>query len=115
MWLSEEIASSGKEVSQPRLGCITKVQDDKVTVKADCVYDDIYVISPSGISSIPQVGDEVVVFPMGENAACGTINKRESFVSDGEVYLSTSSGAYVWLKNDGTVVINGQVFSKEAN
>lgn len=113
MWLSEEIATAGKDTFQPRIGYITKVNKDKVTVKADGDYKDINVLVASGINSMPCVGDEVVVFPMGESAVCSGLSKENTTAQNEEIYISNSAGAYVWLKKDGAVVINGHVFNKE--
>ena len=113
MWLSEEIATSGKDMFQPRLGHVVKTNKDKVTVKADGDYNDVAVINVNNIESMPTVGDEVVVFPVGDSAVCSTLTSRHSSVQEGEIYISNDNGAYIWLKNDGTIVINGQVFNKE--
>ena len=113
MWLSEEIATSGKENFEPKLGYITRVNKNRVTVKADTDYSDIKLMSDSTIKSAPRVGDEAIVFPIGDSAVCSVLSSEAGDTKDDEICISNNAGAYILLKSDGTIIINGQTFKKE--
>ncbi len=113
MWLSEEIASVGKNSEQVSLGHVIKAESGKITVKNGEDYKDIPLMAPGCINYVPQSGEEVVIVNLGEQAVCSTISAARGNINPGELYIGTQSGAYIWLKNNGQVVINGQVFEKE--
>lgn len=68
---------------------------------------------PRGIQSLPCLGDEVLQLTIdGRPRVIGT---RVSLagLEPGELRLSSSGGAVIHLKNDGTIQLNGLTITKQ--
>lgn len=114
MWISGKLADGTKDSNEISVGTVLSSGDGKVTVTAGGEYKQIAVLCPAGITGMPLEGDEVVVFPTGDGAVCSPVSPGSSGVLPGEIMIRAASGAYIHLKADGTAVINGRVFAKEA-
>lgn len=115
MWISGQIADNSRKNSEISKGSVVKITPEGVTVKSGEEYKDIPLISPSGMKYVPTEGEEVAVFPMEDGAVCSPMYVKDNELDVGELMLKVPSGAYIWLRNNGQVVINGQVIEKEEN
>ena len=83
---------------------------DVIHVKTDMERRAPMIAVPYGVSvCIPQ-GERVLMLP--ESGVClGAVNHADDLLP-GEIRLCSAGGAVLYLKADGTVEINGQVFPK---
>ncbi len=112
MWIPQMIKDSQNRRSAGT-GKVTYSGADKVTVSSYEEYDSISRAVPYGIAYVPPKGSKVVLVPLGDAAVCVGVESQDTEdLSAGEVMLYSAGGASILLKNDGTVVINGQKFEK---
>lgn len=106
MWLTRQFEQkSGAQVTSGEVS-----GGETLTVNGESVHVAPELILPYGFSSTPPAGNQAVM--LGGMCA-GVSAVQDSRLEEGEVCLYSSGGAEILLKNDGTVVINGQVFEKE--
>lgn len=107
-----------------KTGTITSVHKDtdadkiSVTVQADIgqEYRRIpFVTSAPGIYYIPTVGEHVVVYDRGDGTRAAMHPKPAAQsppavpdISSGEYGIVTDDGAFVLIRNDGSIVIDGK-------
>ena len=110
MWISEAI--SGKGGSAPFTAAVSHSSSGKVTVGSSEGSGVAEQFLPYGIESVPPKGARAVVVPAGRTLClCGVAPSADHELEAGEIALYSSGGASIILKNDGTVVINGTVFT----
>lgn len=109
MFLSEKWKSSRETAEEGSLGTIS-VGGETSTVTAAGMQVSSAVFGPSGMHWIPQRGDSVLVIKAGgtENCVVGVEMQTPEDMQPGEIRLE-SQGASLWLKNDGTICLEGQV------
>ena len=109
MWLAKQMAARTGGAESVTAGHVTAAQGT-LTVSADGEYRDVSVYAPSGIAARPKIGDQVLLIEMdGEKQMAGAKCDMEGLLP-GELRLRSAGGAEIVLKNNGQVVINGQVF-----
>lgn len=113
MWISEKITKNKK--SRPTLNANVSYSNGYSTsVCGSNDFADIDKIAPYGIAYVPPRDERAVVIPVGRGQVCaGVVCSNFASVKPGELMLFSEGGAKILLKNDGSVVINGQVFSAE--
>lgn len=72
---------------------------------ADGVY------TPFGFSSVAPSGEKALIIPTPNGEMIAGYKMRPRVLESGEVELFSQGGAYILLKNDGSVVINGLTIS----
>lgn len=72
------------------------------------------IVSPTGIISLPKVGQEVFIVPTisGEYICLGGIS-TDTTILDGELKLFSTGGASIHLKLNGDIVLNGLTITKD--
>ena len=113
MWLSEKLRGSQRpDKASADLG-VTTIGGGKSGVYARGEVRNLTVCTPGGVCWQPRSGDKVVVLkggPGGEEAfVLGVQSEEDVSIADGEVYLH-SGGASIWLRNDGSIELTGQLF-----
>ena len=89
----------------------TTVAGGNAAVFTDGEYRGVRVFSPGGYVWRPAVGDDVLVLktPDGTYAlGAETVGAPED-MQPGDVFVRAASGASVYLKTDGTVLVSGDV------
>lgn len=71
--------------------------------------DEVY--TPFGFSSVAPIGEKALVIPTPNGEMIAGYKMRRRVLEEGEVELFSQGGAYILLKNDGSVVINGLTIS----
>lgn len=106
MWLTRQFEQkAGAQVTSGEVS-----GGETLTVTSESVHIAPQLLLPYGFSSTPPSGNQAVLL----NGMCaGVAAVQDSRLEEGEVCLYSAGGAEILLKNDGTVVINGQVFAKE--
>lgn len=107
MWMSKRIvATSGKEVAEK--GKVT-LSDNQLEAGATVTRRNIDSYAPYGYKSVPPVDEDVIMLESNDGAVVlGALSKDEN-IESGEVKISSLGGAYIILKNNGDIVLNGLV------
>ena len=109
MWLSKNMVKSMKS---GHLSELTEVSDGSTAAFAGFGRNGkgrYFMASPGGILYHPQSGDRAVVVSTAAGEICtGIIQESDTDIEAGELKLYSSGGASIVLKNDGTVLINGE-------
>ncbi|WP_288529374.1 hypothetical protein [uncultured Eubacterium sp.] len=107
MWMSKRIvATSEKEVAEK--GKVT-LSDNQLEAGATVTRRNIDSYAPYGYKSVPPVDEDVIMLESNDGAVVlGTLSKDEN-IESGEVKISSLGGAYIILKNNGDIVLNGLV------
>lgn len=107
MWMSKRIvATSEKEVAEK--GKVT-LSDNQLEAGATVTRRNIDSYAPYGYKSVPPVDEDVIMLESNDGAVVlGTLSKDED-IESGEVKISSLGGAYIILKNNGDIVLNGLV------
>ena len=105
MWMSKRIvATSEKEVAEK--GKVT-LSDNQLEAGATVTRRNIDSYAPYGYKSVPPVDEDVIMLESNDGAVVlGALSKDED-IESGEVKISSLGGAYIILKNNGDIVLNG--------
>ena len=109
MWLTKQ--TTQKETEDPiRIGKVT-IEGERPGVYTDYEQRDASIVSPGGYIWRPKYGDDVLIIKCGNNElfTAGIQSTEENTISAGEVMIKSADGGYIYLKNDGSILINGQV------
>lgn len=71
------------------------------------------VFSPRGINYRPCEGDNILLMPVENSDVCVGVLCNSAGLASGELSLSSSGGANIHLKNDGSIVLNGLVITRD--
>jgi phage gp45-like len=112
MWISKQIVKNEDEpISQT--GKSTLNSDGSVEVVSTGVNRDVKMYAPFGYSYSLPTGINVLL-TQGDGTQTGIgVELDSKNLKSGEIKITSSSGAYIYLKQDGSVVINGLAISKE--
>ncbi|MGN0522378.1 MAG: hypothetical protein ACI4IQ_07055 [Eubacterium sp.] len=112
MWISRQMPrSEGDDVIQT--GKVTLNNDGEVEAVSTGVERNLEIYAPFGYSySMPSGCEVLLTQSNGEKTALGVIMNGEG-LECGEIKISAESGAYVLLKNNGSVIINGLEISSD--
>ncbi len=113
MWLTNYLSVNSRKKQNAACGDITQANANTVAVQASVEHRGLPVVAPYGIVYMPPVGENSVVLPTEEGEICLGVIAKEKNLNPGELMLFSKGGASVILKNDGSVIINGQVFGGE--
>ncbi len=112
MWISQKMGVLGQTGVQTQLGEVSN-STGGITVQAVGEYSNIPIASPWGITYLPPKGTKVLVLESSETILCTGAVMDTTGLAAGELKLTSVGGACIYLKNNGEVVINGQVFPKQ--
>lgn len=111
MWLTSFL-NKDRQINTATKGSITGSQQRKIQVDASTQHRDVAVVAPYGIAYVPPVGEGAVIVPFEGGEACvGVISDAPNKLNRGELMLYSMGGASIVLKNDGSVLINGEKVS----
>lgn len=107
MWMSKKIVTtSEKEFAEK--GKVT-LSDNQLEAGATVTRRNIESYAPYGYKSVPPIDEDVIMLESNDGAVVlGALNKNDGLES-GEVKISSLGGAYIILKNNGDIVLNGLV------
>ncbi len=112
MWIPEAISGSDK-TKNPFFGNVVYSSGGNIDITGNESIKNIEAVTPYGVAYVPPKGTRAVVLPVGNTAVvCGISGKIPFELNEGEVGFYSSGGASIVLKNDGTVLINGQEFER---
>jgi phage gp45-like len=73
--------------------------------------DEVY--APYGFCSYAPSGEKALIIPTNSGDAAVGYKMSVRYIMPGEVMLFSQGGAYITLKNDGSVIINGLTITPE--
>lgn len=113
MWVSKQLTQKSKEEQTPKRMTVTAPGAAGYTMQAGEEERGVQLVAPFGIAYAPLPGQKALVLPLQDTACCLGVWMPDRQLKPGELMLYAASGATIYLKEDGSVVINGQVFPKE--
>lgn len=106
MWISERMAKS-QQTQQMQTGTSTLNDKGKVEAVSTGAERNIKMFAPYGYCfSLPKGMEIMLANGDGQQSAVGVLMEVND-IESGEIKITSLSGAYIHLKNDGSVVING--------
>lgn len=112
MWLSKRMCQNEVE-ERAENGSVTLSSSDTIETNSSIRVREISSYSPYGYSSLPPVGEEVMLVPSADGQAIVGTRIKASTLESGEILITSKGGASIRLRNDGSVVINSLTISKE--
>ncbi|QAT48512.1 hypothetical protein EQM14_01245 [Caproiciproducens sp. NJN-50] len=110
MWISQKIIAAQSAKPSAELAKMT----GSAAAQGVNEYRGLPFAGPWGIAYQPPNAAQAVIVSTSAGDACiGTMAAGRD-LKPGELLLYSSGGAELYLKNNGDIVINGQVFQKEA-
>ena len=111
MWISQRMIAAGAAKPSADLASVT----GGAAAQGTSEYRGLPFAGPWGIAyQPPNAARAVIVATNAGNACIGTLAAARG-LAPGELLLYSSGGAELYLKNNGDIVINGQVFRKEGS
>ena len=107
MWLAIKITARRSR----EIGAAT---EEETGLVGECEYRELSSCSPYGLWWQAPLGQEILTVNYG--GAClglGVVAPRQRQLLPGEVCLYSQGGALLWLRQDGSVEINGLRITKE--
>lgn len=106
MWVSRQII----EAQGRKPAADTALVTGGASAQGANDYRRLLFAGPWGIAYRPPAEAQAVVVSTGAGDACvGTVG-QEKGIAPGEILLYSAGGAEIYLKNNGEVEINGQIF-----
>mgnify|MGYP000859429277 FL=1 len=109
MWISQKIITAQAAKSSAD---VAKMTGDSAA-QGMSEYRGLPFAGPWGIAYQPPNAAQAVIVTTSAGDACIGTLAAERGLKPGELLLYSSGGAELYLKNNGDIVINGQVFHKE--
>lgn len=96
------------------LGEVTLTDGNSVQVSGHTQLRRVKMVGMPGVESLPKEGERVLLIPTdsGEYVILGSLFDGKN-LSGGELILRSGSGAYIKLRADGKVELNGLVVSAD--
>ncbi len=112
MWISRQII---KEEKAPTVECgkVTMSSNGSVEATSTGVERNVDFYAPYGYSFCVPKGERLLLTQGGGEQVCIGVENDCSSLEYGEIKITSLSGAYIHLKNDGNIVLNGLTVSKE--
>lgn len=112
MWISRQLSRRGSYDEQMQTGVSTLNSNGSIEAVSTGTERDIKVYSSYGYSFSPPAGVRMLFTKTdGQQSAVGVLMNSGS-TEPGEIRIEADSGAYVYLKKDGSVIINGLEINK---
>lgn len=107
MWIAESLSKSSINKPTAVIGNVVGSETGKTAVVASGEYRGLRNAAPYGIFSVPPADVNAVVLPLADGEVCIGVTAEAKTVNPGEILLRSKGGAEIYLKNDGSVYING--------
>ncbi len=112
MWLSEKAAVSGAENRSPAQLAEVSIGGALAAAVGEGESRGLTVIAPGGVLWKPVAGQTALCVDCADGAAALAGVCESDYpagMASGELLLRSRTGAAVWLKNDGSIVLTGDV------
>lgn len=97
-------------------GTVLRSEQSGVGISAQVDAQAMQLVHPYGVYSIPCEQDEVIVIPTqdGKYVLLGVVSESQN-INQGEILLKSKSGAYIKLRQDGCVEMNGLIVNPDGS
>lgn len=109
MWITQQILAAQSARPAADLARMT----GNAAARGASEYCGLPFAGPWGIAYQPPDAAQAVIVATSAGDACIGTLAADRDLKPGELLLYSSGGAELYLKNNGDIVINGQVFHKE--
>lgn len=107
MWITENLSKNTINKPTATSGNVVVSEIGNTEIVASGLHRGLECVTPYGMFSIPPVSEKAVVLPLADKEVCVGVISEIASVQPGEILLRSKGGAEVYLKNDGSVYING--------
>ena len=104
-WISKKLLPARREVAAA--GYVNAAEGNTVVMAA--AEQTGALLAPYGLRYRPAAGARVLLLPVGDGVVCAGELCGSGQLAPGELAITMPSGAGIYLKNNGEVVINGRV------
>ena len=105
MWLSYR---KNNNIEKNETGHVT-IPGVYGAVLAEAELRDCLLLAPGGYFWSPDYGDRVMISRAGSETVISGLLDSDMQIKPGEVLIKSKGGSAIYLKNDGTIVIQGDV------
>jgi len=114
MWLTSFMAKNIKGQKSAMAARVTETDNSRVALSTCSKHREVPLIAPWGIVSLPPVGAKAVSVDTSKGQVClGFEMPDTSELEEGEIMLFSKGGkASIVLKNDGRILMKGEVLSQ---
>lgn len=109
MWITQQIITAQSAKASADLAQVT----GNAAAQGASEYRGLPFAGPWGIAYQPPNAARAVIVTTNAGDTCIGTLAADQGLEPGELLLYSSGGARLYLKNNGDIVINGQVFHKE--
>lgn len=115
MKISRNISENNKNNISCISGKVVSCADRRISASVSDGTGHFCIVTPKGIDYVPQPNDDSVVISDENERFCIGVRRADNLygIEPGELALYSLGGASIILKNDGTIVINGHIFTQE--
>ena len=113
MWLMNYITNHSMTSPEAAKGETNTGGAGGTAVASSSEHKALEMCFPYGIFSVAPSGERAVVLPLEDGEVALGVTDNSQNIEVGELALFSQGGASIILKNNGDVVINGQVFARE--
>lgn len=117
LWLAKLSGTKNQSPNQNQFvpAKVSSVQENQNFFVGAFEYRDVAMCMPYGFFSRPHMGQEILMLDSNKrNVTLGAISESKQMpsIKEGEVIIRSNGGAYIHLKSDGCVSVNGLLISK---
>ena len=110
MWIASYLAKQRASQSATS-GSVMDADSAGVEISASRKYRELPVVAPYGIYWVPPAGEKAVMVHTPVSDLCmGVVTAGAEGLEPGELMLCSEGGASIVLKNNGSVLINGNKY-----
>lgn len=111
MWISKKLAAESRETDL-QTGKSTLNSNGRVEVVSSSVNRNVDMYAPYGYSFSLPAGNNVLL-AKGDGGQIGIgVSVDSNELKTGEIKITSSSGGYIHIRQDGSVVINGLIINR---
>ncbi|NCC87421.1 MAG: hypothetical protein EOM05_06075 [Clostridia bacterium] len=112
MWITKQLVQKEK-VTNATSAQVTMTDKNAVCTTGSAEHRYIPIYAPYGIDSVPPFGAQVLLLDSENGTVCAGTLCETGQAQAGELRLFSQGGAYIVLKNDGDILLNGVRITKE--
>ncbi|MDD6728279.1 MAG: hypothetical protein PUE08_03550 [Eubacteriales bacterium] len=106
MWISKQTVNGGDKAAVES-GKVTLNDNGHLEAVSTGAQRSVKVYAPYGYSFSAPKGSELLMTRNAGEQVSFACEMESADTKEGEIKITASSGAYIHLKNDGSVIING--------
>ena len=112
MWITKQLVQKEKVINATSAK-VTMSDKNVVCTTGSEEHRSLSSYAPYGVCSVPPTGTQVLILDSEIGSVCtGTLCDNRQ-VQSGELRLFSQGGAYILLKNDGDILLNGLRITKD--